>query len=201
MKMKYVRNWLGVGSTVMLFLTCSFAAAADKVVVIPLGGGSDTQNVSVKVYDNSGQYLGLFIGNNGYVLEILVPTIGKILAVSQVEPYIITFGRGNIGVAVDWYYVDGSCQGTPYLKYSSNSENGSSYFGLLYLNKEVTSEFFASKLPPGEYLNMVSKRSQNGTGPCMPDIQDTWFSQITTYTAAEVGFSDPVTYPLQFITE
>ena len=55
MDKKYGGCWLVIGVAIMAFMTCSFAMAADKVVVVPLN--TSPKNVSLKVYDNGGQYL------------------------------------------------------------------------------------------------------------------------------------------------
>ncbi len=192
MDKKYGEYWLGVGVIVMAFLSCSFAAAADKVVVIPLGGGSGAQNESVKVYDGDGQYLGLFVGNNGYYLEILVPTVGKILSIRREGGQVMSYSDY-------WYYIDNSCTGGPYLKmdYSSNGEE----LGILFSNDEPNCDFFSSS--PFSSLSgpMLSKKNQNGSGICEPALEPGLFSPISTYTNSEVGFLAPVKFPLQFVTE
>ncbi len=192
MKRKCGGYWLGVGLAIMVFMTCSFTAAANKVVVIPLGGSSAV-TTNVKVYDNSGQYLGVFVGNNGLVIEILVPTVGKILAINR-ELGVI---KASIGY---WYYMDANCNDGPYLRMDYQNPSGAN-LGILYTNDEPNCDFFGAYPLALEILTMHSRRDNNGYAPCLPFMDDALFSPITTYTESEVGFSHPISYPLEFRVE
>jgi len=190
MKKEYGGYWIVVGVAIMVFMTCSFAAAANKVVVIPLGVSS-TKNVSVNVYDNNGQYLGQFVGNNGFVFEILVSTVGKILVITR-EGGLIMNSNGY------WYYKDVTCTDGPYLRMDYSSSGGN--LGILFSNNEPNCDFFGS-YPIASLLTMESRKNQNGYGACEVFHDDALFSPITEYTESEVGFSHPVQFPLQFRTE
>ncbi len=192
MNKKWGGYWLIIMLASIVIISCSFAAAANKVVGVPLGGGSGAQNESVKVFDDDGQYLGLFVGNNGPVIEIFVPTVGKILAIER-EGGRIKTSNGY------WYYTDTACTDGPYLLMNLNDPSGDN-LGILYSNDESNCDFFSSypiSGAPGQW----SRKSNNGSGSCESFFSDRMASPITTYTNAEVGFTAPVKFPLQFVTE
>ena len=176
--------------TLTTALNSSIVLAKDKVVVIPLASSS-AKNKSVNVYDDDNQYLGQFVGNNGKWLEILVPSTGKILAIWR-EAGMVMSSNGY------WYYKDENCNDGPFLRmiYTPSGEN----LGILFSNSEPNCDFFAAH-PISSLQGMGSRKSNNGSGACELVTDDALFSPITTYTNAEVGFTAPIKFPLQFITE
>jgi hypothetical protein len=191
MKNKYGSCWVVVSITLMIFMTCSYVAAENKVVVIPLPNSS-AKNASVNVYDDDNQYLGQFVGNNGKWLEILVPTTGKILAIMRE-------GGALMSSSGYWYYKDAACTDGPYLRmvYTPSGAN----LGILFSNNEPNCDFFGAHPIVSMVSTMESRKGQNGAGVCGTFHDDALFSPITTYTNAEVGFTAPVNSPLQFRTE
>lgn len=163
----------------------------------------------VKVYDATGQYLGLFMGEEYRRIQIFIPTLKKILSLSKEDG---THPVTPASTGYIFYYKTNNCQGQPYqMLEQDGSQLGPHYStnGWLYENKfhymSDSYRFYASSMigekpPLGSLWAMVN---QNGAFTCVLQYAQISLplSPITLYTEADLPFTFPLSFPLSFKVE
>lgn len=140
----------------------------------------------VLVYDNNGDFLGVFAGHSGNsAINVYNPTLGVNLNI-----YTSTGGdvEGHIS-SYQLYYSGGSCSGTVYIK-------DNAFYNTLVKNGSGPYTFWYSRAVAGNTVSYGSTKGTDGTCNASDSGTDK-LRQATEYTNT-LPFTYPIEFPLQY---
>jgi hypothetical protein len=156
----------------------------------------------IKVYDDSDQYLGLYVGTADHELVyVFVPGINGEVGISTyycLNNDMTNCGSGHGALSQRTpFYLNENCSGTPYVA----DYDGGIAPHKWYLNSDDPNMLLNAT---GEYiLNYPQNVSYWDEGSCHVSNAPYWLSPTTTKSIVELGFSLPIALPLrtQYVEE